>query len=189
MSTLIKWIIPISFKFFFFFYIYIWDTHNLKNISEVHGSSYFYGVGKKFHCDMLLSFFKMKALFWHQYQGINLFENLIVVPNLFMYISGRRSWVLKTRANPYELRCIITTFQISCKTVNKMWWYKLLFQIVFEQNIILYIKDKTKDVYCYLTFLEHGHQRLSDDKIPAFLSKKYILFQLFKVKKNVFPSL
>ena len=81
-----------------------------------------------------------------------------------LYISGRKLWGPDTNANPYELWCIITAFQIRfkyvsntlqrIKTVNKMWCYKLGFpNYVFEQNIIFYIKGKTKDIYCcYLAF-------------------------------------
>ena len=34
------------FRFLSSFCLYLWDAHNLNNIFEVHGFSYFYGVGK-----------------------------------------------------------------------------------------------------------------------------------------------
>ena len=40
------------------------------------------------------------------------------------------------------------------KTVNKMWWQKLLlWNYVYQENVILHVKGKIKDVRCcYLTF-------------------------------------
>ena len=41
------------FRFLSSFCLYLWDAHNLNNIFEVHGFSYFYGVGKN-PCHMLI---------------------------------------------------------------------------------------------------------------------------------------
>ena len=65
--------------FFSSFCTYLWEigrTHNLKNISKVHVSSYFYGVGKECLCQILLSFSKMKLLLWHHYRVIHRYEHL-----------------------------------------------------------------------------------------------------------------
>ena len=59
LSTLIK---TELFKFLSSFCLYLWDTHDSKNISEVHGSSYFYRLGKTVPCHILFSFSKMKLL-------------------------------------------------------------------------------------------------------------------------------
>ena len=54
--------------------------------------------------------------------------------------------------------CVSNILQL-IKTVNEMWWYKLLFTFVpfttvFEYNIIFYKKGKTKDAHCcYFTVL------------------------------------
>ena len=93
-------------NFFSSFCPYLWETDDLKNISKVHGSSYFYRAGGK-----------------HQ-------RKICIV----IYI---------------VLWCITT------KTVNKIWWYWLLFpNYVFKQDKMFYIKGNAKYFYCcYLTFL------------------------------------
>ena len=52
----------------------LWDTHNSKNISIVHRSSYFYRMGKSFLATCFFS--KIKVLLWHQLQVIRPYENL-----------------------------------------------------------------------------------------------------------------
>ena len=81
-------------------------TQKSRNISEVHGSSYFYGVGKSLPCRMLLSLSKMKICLKHLYQVIH----------CYMCVLDWRSLGLSTYANPHELSCIITVFQTFCNT-------------------------------------------------------------------------
>ena len=58
------------------FCLYLLDTHNLKNICELHGSNHLYGV-KKSLCHMpFFLFSKIKVLLRHQYQVIHSYENL-----------------------------------------------------------------------------------------------------------------
>ena len=106
------WIYPISFKYFFQYFWETGETHNLKNISKVHGPTYFYGVGKECLCQMLLSFSKIEVLLWHEYREIYHYENLrsstysiyvyfyYIIVCIFMFI---------------ELWCIIAAFQLFCK--------------------------------------------------------------------------
>ena len=75
---------PELFQFLSRLSTYLWDTHNLKIFHEVHGSSHFHGVGKKFLHKSSCPFSKMKALLWHQYQGIHRYENMCC--SIYVYI-------------------------------------------------------------------------------------------------------
>ena len=101
-------IIQISFKLF----VQIFGKHIIwKIFPKVHGSSYFYRVGKKRPCQMFFSLSKINVLLWHHYQVIYRYENLCcstssiyvcfyyIIICIFMYI---------------QIWCIITVFQICC---------------------------------------------------------------------------
>ena len=107
---------------------------------------------------MLLSFSKMKVFLWHQDQVIHRYENLHCKTTcLCIFLLYYNYYICVYWALVYHY-CISKILQ-RIKTVNEMWWYKLLFAFlpfstVFEQNIFFYEKGKTSVAHCCsLTFL------------------------------------
>ena len=117
----------------------------------MHGSSYFYGVWKKF----LATYFCLTLKITYFYDiSIKLPIVMKVCFNLFTL------FLLYYNCYIYVYCALVCHYGFSnilqrMKTVNKMWWQNYFFSnYIFEQNIILHVKGKTKDIHCcYLAFL------------------------------------
>ena len=148
LSTLIR---PELFQFLLSFCTYLLKTHNSKNISKVHGSIYFYGVGKKCPWQMFFSFSKIKVLLRHHYQVIHRYENLrCSISSIYVYFC----YIIICIFMYIQIWCIITVFQISCNAqkLNKIWWYKqLFFKLCFRAKYNL--KPKMYIVVIWLSSL------------------------------------
>ena len=105
-----NWTIPILQVF-----VHVFETHIIRKILPRYMDPVTSaGWEKNSLATCFYLFSKLKLLLWHQCQVTIAKKIWVVVPNIFLCISGRRSWGLNINADPYELWCIITEFQISC---------------------------------------------------------------------------
>ena len=111
------------------FCTYLQVTHNSKNISRVHGSSYVYGVGKNVLAKTFFTFSPINVVLCYQYQvikSISLRKSaLYYLIYLCIFLLYYNLYIYVYSALVYHC-CVSDTLQ-RIKTVNKIWWYKQLF--------------------------------------------------------------